>query len=62
MMKETNVDPKMITICHKSGRELTTIQILLSEWPSHQTHGDYLGRCVSNKGESIKPRPIENPE
>jgi len=42
---QTSPDPKMITICHKSGRESITMKIPFSEWGKHRAHGDKMGDC-----------------
>ncbi|MDG1148675.1 MAG: hypothetical protein P8N52_10270 [Crocinitomicaceae bacterium] len=42
---QTSTPPKMITICHKSGRKSTTMEIPFSEWGAHQAHGDQMGAC-----------------
>jgi hypothetical protein len=52
------VEEEKITICHtppgNSGNP-QTIEIPLSAWPAHQTHGDVLGACVET------PTPLAPP-
>jgi large repetitive protein len=48
---QTSPNPKMITICHKSGRESITMKIPFFEWGKHQSHGDKMGSCRTPKPE-----------